>query len=472
MLLEPQPILPVDELGAVHFIAIGGAGMSGVAQLYLELGRPVSGSDQADSPELGRLAAAGAEVWVGHDASRLGPVDTVVVSTAIPPDNVELVEARRRGLRIWHRSTALAALTLGSATIAVAGTHGKTTTSAMIVRALNGAGLDPSYVIGARLAETGQSAHLGRPAPDRPAVFVVEADESDGSFLQYPSQIQVVPSVEADHLDNWGSAEAYRAGFERFVRGPSVTQVICSGDEPGAAALAQGLAEESRPVWTYGESAGCRLRLSQLASAGLDSSAWLRTPDWSGRLRLAVPGRHNLHNAAAAVAAGLSQGCAAADLVGGLADFRGAGRRFELVGRAGGVTVYDDYAHHPTEVAVTLAAAREVAAGARLVALFQPHLFTRTRDWADQFGAALAAADLVLVCDVYPARERPIAGVSGRLVADAAHRHGAAVLYRPSLDQAVQSLADLVRPGDLVLTLGAGDVTTAGPRLLRRRGQA
>ncbi|MDR0960573.1 MAG: UDP-N-acetylmuramate--L-alanine ligase [Propionibacteriaceae bacterium] len=470
MLREPVPLLPLNELGAVHFIAIGGAGMSGVAQSYLDRGVAVSGSDRQDSEALRSLAAAGARVWVGHDAAHLDGVDTVVVSSAIRPDNPELAEAQRRGLRIWHRSAALAALMAGRRVIAVAGTHGKTTTSGMCADLLTALGRDPSYVIGAPLVTSGHSSHLGDGAE-----FVVEADESDGSFHQYPSQIAIVTSIEADHLDNWGTPAAYAAGFERFARGETVEIVVADGDEPGSAALAAHLRGEGRAVVTYGVGEGSDLRLSDLvttiegASAHLDISPGSvigPQQSWSGKLRLAVPGEHNLRDAAAAVAAGLCLGIDPAAVVDGAAAFAGTKRRFQVVGRRGDITVIDDYAHHPTEIAATIATARALATTGRVIVCFQPHLFTRTRDFADDFGRALAAADEVVVTGIFAAREDPIPGVTGRLVADAAQAHGASVHYAEDLAEAGRLTAALARPGDIVVTVGAGSVTTIGPAIL------
>ncbi|MDR0285132.1 MAG: UDP-N-acetylmuramate--L-alanine ligase [Propionibacteriaceae bacterium] len=463
MILEPQPVPALGDLGRVHFIAIGGAGMSGVARGFVARGLPVTGSDQADSEALRALQALGVTCWVGHDARHVAGADTVVVSTAIRGDNVELVEARRRGLRVLHRSVALACLMEGYEVIAVAGTHGKTTTTAMCVAGLMGAGEDPSYVVGGTVLATGEGAHIGTGR-----FFVVEADESDGSFRQYPARIAVITNVEADHLDNWGTATHYAAGFAEFATGPGVELVILDADNPGTARLAATLARRGRRVSTYGESATAGLRLTDLHPAA--HAGELRGRDWSATLQIEAPGIHNLHNAAAALAVGEALGVDRAGFLAGLATFHGTARRFQHLGVAGGVTVVDDYAHHPTEVAATLAAARLAAGGNRVVVCFQPHLFSRTRDFADEFGRALAAADEVVVLDVYPAREDPIPGVTGELVAEAAARHGGRVHYVPEFGAAVDGLLSLVRPGDLVLTVGAGSVTTLGPALLARLG--
>lgn len=461
MLVEPVPVLPAEDVGPVHFIAIGGAGMSGIARLFLAHNVTVSGSDQQDSPVLAELAAAGATTYVGHAASQVGHARTVVVSSAIRPDNPELVAARARGLRIWHRSTALASLMIGYDAIGIAGTHGKTTTTAMTATMLAVAGADPSFVVGAPLQSSGQSAHLGGGRP-----FVVEADESDGSFRQYPTRIAVVTNLEADHLDNWGTPERYRQGFGAYARGPLVEVVVTDADDPGGARLAADLRAEGRRVVTYGESPSADVRLDDLTLVGATASATITAQGLRGRLDLQVPGRHNLHNAAAAYTVGRLLGLDHTLLLEGAASFQGTERRFQTVGEVGDIRIVDDYAHHPTEIAATLRAARAAAGDGRVVACFQPHLFTRTRDFADEFGAALSAADLAVVLDVYPAREDPLPGITGELVADAVTAHGGATLYVPLLADAPAVLAGMLRPGDLLVTLGAGSVTTVGPLVL------
>lgn len=433
--------------------------MSGIAALYAELGVPVSGSDQNDSATLRGLAAAGVTTFVGHDAQHLGSAETVVVSSAVRETNPELAQARRRGLRVWHRSAALAALMLGRVGVAVTGTHGKTTTSAMIATMLTAAGVEPGYVVGSPLRETGRSHRLGTGD-----VFVIEADESDGSFLQYPAQIVVITNIEADHLDNWGTAEAYAAGFAALATADDVTTVVISADDPGAVALTAAVRAAGKRVITFGEAEGADIRLSEPGHLGLGATATLTGPDESGPLRLAVPGRYNLHNAAAAYAVGVSLGVPGATLRAAAAEFAGTNRRFQPVAEVGGVRIFDDYAHHPTEVAATLTAARELVGAGRVVACFQPHLFTRTRDFAAEFGQALGLADLVVVCGIYPAREDPLPGITGELVAR--NVPGSVdVTYVESIADAAAALAGLVSPGDLVVTIGAGDVTVVGPQL-------
>lgn len=460
-LIQPVELCPVAELGAVHFIAIGGAGMSGVAALYAELGVPVSGSDQADSPTLTALAALGIRTRVGHDPAQLGAAETVVVSSAVRESNPELAEARRRGLRVWHRSAALGALMLGRTGIAITGTHGKTTTSAMTAVLLAGVGADPGYVVGSPLAATGRASQLG--SGD---AFVVEADESDGSFRQYPAGVVVITNVEADHLDNWGTPEAYAAGFVEFATADAVRTVVISADDPGAQAITGAIRAAGKHVVTFGEQPDADVRITGAEFPASGAVATLITADDAGEIRLVVPGRYNLHNAAAAYAVGRALGLPGSRLRAAASGFTGTERRFQPVAEVAGVRIYDDYAHHPTEVVATLTAARGLVGSGRLVACFQPHLFTRTRDFATDFGRALALADEVLVLGIYPAREDPIPGVTGRLVADAveAAAPGRAG-YTESLVDAAPALARIVRPGDLVLTLGAGDVTKVGPQL-------
>ena len=460
-LLTPVDLVDPRTLGPVHFIAIGGAGMSGIAAAYADLGLRVSGSDQAESANLAMLRGHGVTTYVGHDAGQLGDAQTVVVSSAVKETNPELTEARRRGLRVWHRSAALGALMLGRLGVAVGGTHGKTTTSAMIAHVLTACGTDGGYVVGAPLA-TGESSRLG--APGSP--FVVEADESDGSFLQYPAAVRVVTNVEADHLDNWGTPEAYAEGFLRFAAGADDVAVV-GIDDTGGAALAAALGDH--PVQTYGTAATADVRITDVRHDAVGARGTILADGWAVPLALGVPGLHNLADATAALVVATRLGIEPERAAAALAGFRGAHRRFDPVGEIGGVRVVDDYAHHPTEIDAVLAAARDGAGAGRVIACFQPHLYSRTRDFAAAFGAALAAADAVVLMDIYGAREEPMPGVSSALIGDvtagllgpdrvhAAHSH----------QDAARLLAELARPGDLVLTIGAGDVTTLGPMVLR-----
>ncbi|MGJ6981056.1 UDP-N-acetylmuramate--L-alanine ligase [Aestuariimicrobium soli] len=460
-LREPIEVEPLDQLGRVHFIAIGGAGMSGIAQLFHAGGVQVSGSDQTDSSVLRQLTALGITTHVGHDAAQLGDADTVVVSSAIRESNPELAEARRRGLRVLHRSAALASLMHGRVGVSIAGTHGKTTTTGMTAVMLAAAGLDPSYVIGSPLASSGTSAHLGSGE-----VFVVEADESDGTFLQYPTTIAVVTNVEADHLDNWETPQAYIEGFVRFATQPGVRLLVANSDDPGAADLATRVEANGTRVVRYGSGPEADVVISELDFEGTTASGRLTRAGSSGRIVLQVPGRYNLENAAAAYAVGRELGCSHDQLVAGAATFTGTLRRFQLVGEARGVRVYDDYAHHPTELSAALTAARRAVGEGRLIACFQPHLYSRTLEFADEFGQALTLADACVVTDIYGAREDPVPSVTGQLVADACRRHGGEVTYVADKLDLPGWLADHSRPGDLVMTLGAGDVTLVGPLLV------
>lgn len=469
-LISPVELEPLDRLGPVHFIAVGGAGMSGIAEAYASAGIPVSGSDRDDSDTLAELATAGVRTFVGHDAAQLGAAQTVVVSSAITPDNPELAAARNHGLRVWHRSAALGALMLGRVGIAISGTHGKTTTTGMVATLLTELGQDPGYVIGSPLAATGRRAALGH------GPFVVEADESDGSFLQYPAQIVVVTNIEADHLDNWGTAAAYEEGFVTLGSAPDVSTVIMNADEPRSREVAAQLRERGKTVITVGEGADADIRISDVQLGPGLTAATLSADGDTGPLTLMVPGRFNLTNAAAAYAVGRALDLPGPQVREALGRFAGTYRRFEFRGEADGVRVFDDYAHHPTEVAAILTAAREsVPAGGRLVACFQPHLFSRTRDFEEAFAEALTLADEVVIVGIYPAREAAadFPGVTASHLGARAAAHGVRAVVVEDLAQVPATLVALVRSGDLVLTIGAGAVTVVGPALvglLKERG--
>ena len=457
--------VPAEQLGTVHFVGIGGAGMSGIARIMLARGLPVTGSDAKETVTLAALRALGATVHVGHAAEHVGDADTLVVSTAIRPTNPELLEAQRRGLRVIHRAGALASVMVGRRAVAVAGTHGKTTTTSLLTVAIQHCGADPSFAIGGNLNESGANAHNG--SGD---VFVAEADESDGSFLQYSPQAAVVTNVEPDHLDHYGTPEAVADAFEAFVGRirPGGFLVTCA-DDPGARRLAEYARAVGLDVRTYGESADADLRIVDLRMKGLGSSFEpVALGRRLGRVDLRLPGRHNALNAAAALTVGIGLGFPVERLREGLATFSGTRRRFEHKGSVGGVRVYDSYAHHPTELAADLTAARDVADGGRVVVVFQPHLFSRTRFFADDFGKALGLADEVVVMDVYAAREDPVPGVTGALVAAAVPLPPQHVVFEPSWSSVAGHLADRAKPGDVVLTCGAGDVTMIGPEVLAR----
>jgi UDP-N-acetylmuramate--alanine ligase len=456
-------------LGPVHFIAIGGAGMSGVARIMLGMGLSVTGSDAKESLVLHALAAEGARVHVGHDPAHVAGADTVVVSSAVREDNVELVAARAAGLRVLHRAQALASTMAGSRRVAVAGANGKTTTTSLVTVALQACGVDPSFAVGGELAKQGTNAHHG--SGD---IFVVEADESDSSFLVYRPHVAVVTSVQPDHLDFYGDFAAVKEAYRALVSTmePDGLLVICV-DDAGARELAEWAQERPVRVLTYGLAEDADLRVSGVTHAGLAAGALLHHGGETRRLALRVPGQHNVLNATAAYAVcvvGLGQPPDA--VVAGLASFTGTRRRFEPKGQAAGVVVVDDYAHNAGKLVAVVSTGRELVQDAgrgRLVVVFQPHLYSRTRDFAAELGASLAPADVVVVMDVYAAREDPLPGISGRLVAAAVHaaRPGADVHYVPSWVQVAPTVAALARADDLVLTVGAGDVTMIGPEVLR-----
>ncbi len=443
--------------------------MSGVARLYSDLGIPTSGSDQSDSSALQSLARAGVTVHVGHDAANLGDAATVVISSAIRADNVELAEARRRGLRIWHRSAALAALMMGKRGVSISGTHGKTTTTAMTAIMLAELGADPSYVIGGPLTTTGASAAAGSGE-----AFVVEADESDGSFMQYPTEIAVITNVESDHLVNWGTPAAYADGFRAFATRRHVRHLVINIDDHGARAIAEQVAHEVPHMVTYGESADADVRITDVEAFGNGVSATLTYGDDSSRIELQVPGNHNLANASAAYAVGRLLGHGHDACIAALGRFEGTLRRFQLICDTAGIRVFDDYAHHPTEIRAALTAARRATEAGneatglsgRLIACFQPHLYSRTVDFSDEFGEVMTLADIAVINDVCGAREDPIPGVTGELVVEAAKRHGAKeVVYVVDKYDLPDALNKIARPGDLIITLGCGDVTIVGPLL-------
>ena len=470
--------VPAVGLGRVHFTGIGGAGMSGIARIMLARGMAVSGSDAAPSALLDELRALGADVHVGHAADNLGTLgsgDTLVLSTAIREDNAELAEATRRGMRVLHRANALASVMAGRRVIAVAGTHGKTTTTSMLTTVLRECDADPGYVIGGVLTETGLGAEDGAGTD-----FVAEADESDGSFLVLSPDVAIITNVEADHLDNYASLADIETAFTRFGRSVSSLVLTCA-DDPGAERVAARLATcGAARLRSYGESADADYRLTDVTSRGMAVSfavAAQTSPfgEVHAQMTVRVPGHHNALNATAAFAAAVELGFAPPRVSAAIACYRGARRRMEVKGEADGVRVLDSYAHHPTELAADLRAARDLVAdtaAGRVLAIFQPHLFSRTRIFAAEFGAALGLADEVVVLDVYAAREDPEPGVTGAMVADAVP--GGLARFVPDRAEAVAAIAATARPGDVVLTMGAGDVTMLGPRLVEalrgRRG--
>jgi len=468
-LITPTEPVPAVRLGRVHFTGIGGAGMSGIARIMLARGIEVSGSDAMASAVLDDLHAQGARVHVGHAAGHLGDLgaaDTLVVSSAIRADNPELAEATRRGMRVLHRAAALASVMAGRRIIAVAGTHGKTTTTSMLTTVLRECGADPGYVIGGVLNETGLGAEDGAGMD-----FVAEADESDGSFLLLSPDVAIITNVEADHLDNYASLADIKTAFTTFGRSASGMVLTCA-DDPGAEDVAARL--DPARVRRYGESCPADYQLGDIRPDGMAVSFTVaadRSPfgEIFTKLTVHVPGHHNALNATAAFAAAVELGFAPPRVAAALAGYRGTRRRMELKGEAGGVRVLDSYAHHPTELAADLRAARDIAAGAQVIAVFQPHLYSRTRIFAAEFGAALDLADQIVVLDVYAAREDPEPGVTGALIADAVP--GGRAHFVPERAQVAPLVSRIARPGALVLTMGAGDVTALGPQLVEALGK-
>jgi UDP-N-acetylmuramate--alanine ligase len=453
-----------QDLGRVHIVGIGGAGMSGIARIMVAQGLTVSGSDAKDSRRMQALRAVGVDARVGHDAGLVTDIDTLVISTAIPTGNVERIAARERGIREISRADALAAVMSGSRGVAVAGTHGKTTTTSMLTVALQHCGADPSFAIGSELNESGSNAHLG--SGD---VFVVEADESDGAFLILEPIAGIVTNVEADHLDHWGTLAAIEQAFLDFatgIRDRDGFVTVCI-DDAGGARLALRAREAGVDVRTYGESQEADYRLSD---ARLTDAGWafdtVHNGVRLGEISLAVPGKHNALNALAAFVVGLGLDYPAADLREGLEAFTGTRRRFDFKGQVNDIRVFDDYAHHPTEIEATLRAAREVVGSGRLVVAFQAHHYYRTALFVDEFGAALGLADEVVVLEVYAPGETPIPGASGQTMAANIPLPAEQIVFEPSWSAVAGHLAARARPGDIIMTLGAGDIGLIGVEVL------
>jgi len=443
--------LPSDQR-PLHFVGIGGAGMSALAMVALSRGLSVSGSD-LDVSGCGDLVARGAHVYRGHAADHVGDARAVVASAAIPDSHVEVVTARALGIPVVSRKEALAGLIGTTRSVGISGTHGKTTTTVMTTEALAAAGFAVTGLAGGRVDSWGGNARLGGDE-----LYVVEADEYDQAFLTLYPTIAVVNNVEADHLECYGSLDDLERAFVTFAA--RAERALVGNDSPGAERVAAAL-PPSR-TWRFGPGAAdLSLRGIQTTPAG--STATLSMPGRASLpLSLPVPGLHNLRNATAAVGAVLALGGDPARALEALAEFRGVGRRFDRLGTFKGVTIVDDYAHHPTEIAATLAAARQAFPARTLVAVFQPHLFSRTALHHEAMGKALGSADLAIVTDVYPAREQPVPGVTGQLVADSARSHGVRSLYEADRAALGRTVSDLLHPGDVLLTLGAGDITLLG----------
>lgn len=467
MMLPPPDRLPtLGELGHLHLVGIGGVAMSAIARYAFERGLPVSGSETRASAVVAELAELGITCFRGHQASNIDGADTVVVSTATPADNIEVVEAGRRGRPVLHRASVTAALAAGFRTVAVAGAHGKTSTCAMLATALTADGDDPSFIVGGVMVTTGTNAHAGT-GPD----FIIEADESDGAFLQLEPTVAMVTNVDPDHLELYGDdPAAYHAAFDEFAGHIRVGGVlIACVEDAGSRALAQRSAARGIRVVTYGEGLDADITFDRLELRALSSHLRLRRGEQVlGELELAVPGRHFASNAVGAVAVLLELGRPPAQACEGISRYAGTRRRFEFKGavgyRGGAVRVFDDYGHHPTEMIATLTAARRAAGSGRVLVLFRPLRHTRTLRMGEQLGHALELADAVVVLD--PSGDAPIPGVDGTLVADHVGLPAARMAYEPEFANGPARLAMMVEPGDLVVTLGAGDVAPAGPQLL------
>lgn len=444
-----------------HFIGIGGVGMSGLAKILLEKGHRVSGSDMAANETTRKLSSLGATVFLGHHPDQLlNSVDKVVVSSAIKEDNPELQKAKELGIPVISRGELLAELMEQSKGIAVAGSHGKTTTSSMIAWCLEKNGWEPTIVVGGEVTNIGENAKQGRGD-----YMIAEADESDGSFLKLNPYIAVVTNVEDDHLDHYGTFDNLVKAFADFLARVSPAGFAVVGtDSPAAMALAQ----EQQKVITYGFNPEADYRAVKLQLTAAHSKATIQYKGtYLGTLELGVPGKHNIDNALAAIAVCLELGLSFGEIVEALASFQGAKRRFQHMGTARGIKVIDDYAHHPTEIRATLAAARQLEPQT-LWAVFQPHRFTRTQQLYREFGKAFAEADQVVVSDIYAAGETPIPGVSAEIIVEAIEQEGAEVVYLPRQDEIIAYLQDRCGPRDLVLTLGAGDICQVGPKLLQK----
>jgi UDP-N-acetylmuramate--alanine ligase len=438
----------------IHFIGIGGAGMSGLARIALSHGISVSGSDAKDSSVVTALSALGAIVATSHDASHVDGADLVVYSTAISANNPERARAIELKIPSLTRAAALAVLMSESKSIAVAGTHGKTTTSSMLAVALQSCSADPSFAIGGTITASGSNAHRGTGE-----IFVAEADESDGSFIEYHPFAAIVTNVEHDHVDFFPTPESVAQAFREFAATikPEGFLTYCA-DDPGAIALAA--TTKNVQLISYGVSDGADLHIDQIQLMTMGSSA---RAVWKGKtvghIELQVPGHHNLLNAAGVLATGLKLGFGAAELLTGLSTFRGTGRRFELKGTVHGVRVIDDYGHHPTEIQVTLEAARRFAGDGRLIVIFQPHRYSRTEAFATAFASVLDTADRTIVLEVYAASEKPIPGITSKLITSQM-KNGE---YIPNFVEVTDSIVEMAQPGDVIMTLGAGDVSSLAP---------
>lgn len=447
-----------NDLGNVHFIGIGGSGMSGLARLLLQSNHVVTGSDVRGSKNIDDLIAIGAHISIGHDAKNIGAANTVVVTSALWETNPELLRAQELGLAIIHRSQLLASLANRKRLIAVAGAHGKTTSAGMVITALKNLNADPSFVNGGVIAQYRASSGFGSGE-----LFVIEADESDGSFLHYETDIALITNVDPDHLDHYGSLEAFEQGFIDFAD-KAKELVVISGDDIGAVSVTGRLAKGE--VLSFGKSDTCDIRVHNIDSTQARVSFSLSFEKQDVQTELTVAGEHNAVNAAGAVAVLVGLGFDFEKSVLAVTEFAGTDRRFELHGEVSGVSVYDDFAHHPTEVEAALKGARAVVGKGRLITVFQPHLFSRTRIFQKEFAAVLALSDEVVVTDIYAARENPEPGVTGMLIVDH-FENPKAIHYVPDWDEVPKLAASLARPGDFIVTMGCGDIYRMCPELLQ-----
>jgi UDP-N-acetylmuramate--alanine ligase len=456
-MIKPDFSAPVPaDFGTVHFIGIGGSGMSGIARLLIGMGHKVTGSDLRDTSNVKALRELGAEIHIGHDKEHLGTPDTVVVTSALWPTNPEYLLAKERGIPVIHRSQALAQLASKKRLIAVAGAHGKTTSTGMVITALIGLGQDPSFVNGGVINSVGASSKSGTGE-----LFVIEADESDGSFLHYDTAISLITNVDPDHLDHYGSIEAFHQVFADFAN-KSKEFVVISSDDSGAREVSKLI---NKPQLSFGQSEQADFRVSKLVEAAQVRFA-LSYGNSEIELELKLAGRHNALNAAGAVAVLVGLGFDFEAAAAEVEKFDGTERRFELHGEKRGVRVYDDFAHHPTEVEAALSGARAVVGNGKIITVFQPHLYSRTRLFAKEFAEALEHSDEVVLLDIYAAREDPEPGVTGELIYNQA-KDKARIHYVPNWDDAPSVAAKLANSGDFIVTMGCGDVYRMVPDLLQ-----
>ena len=450
----------LDRAKPIHMIGIGGAGMSAIATVLLQMGFLIDGSDIKESPNIRRLRLLGATIGIGHRADNVRTPSLVVVSSAIRDDNPEIIETRRKGIPLAARAEMLGAIMSTRRGIAVAGTHGKTTTSSLVAQVLHGCGADPSFLIGGELNEIGGNARYGSGE-----FLVAEADESDGSLLYLHPEAAILTNADVDHVDYYADGDHVARVFGEFLSNVTVFAIVCADDER-ARDTATGYEAVGGNVIYYGTSKECRYTFDGAVNTvtGVEFDAY-SDGKLLGRARCAVPGIHNAYNALASVAMGIELGFGAQDVIRALGEFRGVRRRFETVGCATGVTVIDDYAHHPAEVSAVMAAAGEIADG-RIVVVFQPHRYSRTRTFAHDFAGSLSSADLVVVTDVYAAGEDPEPGVSGQLIVDSLETRGGKVLYVQNRAELARSVIPLLEEGDTLITMGAGDVTQCAREIL------